>query len=147
MPAPLGGIGQQVADNLFELGKSTAKAVVQVSGDVVKGSIEQITGAPSGVGAPPADKPKDQSQIDRDRQKEISKQADRRRYEQVKAELDQYRQRKEQQDRQIAQEKNQEEQEKGQKEAEEKGKKESFVQRMLKKVGAGAHGETAKQKE
>lgn len=147
MPAPLGGIGQQVADNLFELGKSTAKAAAQVSGDVVKGSIEQITGAPSGVWTPPTDKPKDQAQMDRDRQREIAKQADKRRYEQVKAELEQYKQRKEQQDRQIAQEKNQEEQEKGQKEAVEKREKESFVQRMLKKVGAGAHGETAKQKE
>lgn len=147
MPTALGGIGQQVADNLFELGKSTAKVAAQVSGDVVKGSIEQITGAPSSVAAQVADKPKDQAQIDKDRQREISKQADKRRYEQVKAELEQYRQRKEQQDRQIAQEKNQEEQKKEQEQQVEKREKESFVQRMLKKVGAGAHGETAKQKE
>lgn len=136
-----------MADNLFELGKSTVQAAAKVGGDVVKGSIEQITGAPSGVGAPPTDKPKDQAQVDRDRQKEIAKQADKRRYEQVKAELEQYRQRKEQQDRQIAQEKNQEEQKKEQEQQVEKRDKESFVQRMLKKVGAGAHGETAKQKE
>ena len=65
----------------------------------------------------------------------------------MKAELDQYRQRKMQQDQQIAREKNQQEQEKAQKDAGEKQKKESFVQSLLKKVGAGAHGETAKQKE
>jgi hypothetical protein len=147
MPAPLGGIGQQVADNLFELGQSTVKAAANAGSDIVKNSFEQITGAPSGVGAPQADKPKDQGQIDRDRQKEMDKQEDKRRYNQVLQELDQFRQRKKQQDSQIAQERNQQDQEKQQKDAVEKQEKDSFVKRMLQKVGAGAHGETAKQKE
>lgn len=147
MPAPLGGIGQQVADNLFELGKSTVQSAAKVGGDIVKGSIEQLTGAPSGVGAPQANKPKDQAEVDHERQKEIARQKDKERYQQVVAELEQYRQRRKQLDAQIAQEKNQEAQQKQQKETVEKQEKESFVQKMLKKVGAGAHGETAKQKE
>lgn len=147
MPAPLGGIGQQVADNLFELGQSTAKAAGNAVGKVAEGTIEQLTGAPSGVGSPQTDKPKDQGEVDRERQKQIAKQKNSQRYNEVKEELDRYRQRKQQQDQQIAREKNQENQEKQQKEAVEKREKESFVQRMLRKVGAGAHGETAKQKE
>lgn len=143
----MGGIGQQVADNLFELGKSTVKAAVKAGGDIVKGSIEQITSAPSGVGAPPTDKPNDLDELGRERQKMLDKQKDNQRYQQVKTELEQYRQRRKQLDAQIAQEKNQEARQRQQKDEVEKQEKESFVQKMLRKVGAGAHGETAKQKE
>ena len=80
-------------------------------------------------------------------EKAVKEQKDKQRYNQVLGELEQYRQRKQQLDAQIALENNQKEQEKAQKEAGEKQKKESFVQSLLKKVGAGAHGETAKQKE
>ncbi len=146
MPAPLGGIGQQVVDNLFELGKSSVQSAVKAGGDIVGETIEQITGAPSGVGAPPADKVQEpQNQITQE--KAVKEQKDKQRYNQVLGELEQYRQRKQQLDAQIALENNQKEQEKAQKEAGEKQKKESFVQSLLKKVGAGAHGETAKQKE
>ena len=144
MPAP---IGQQVVDNLFELGKSTVKSAADAGKQIVETTIEQITGAPSGAGSPQADKSSEQGKIDRERKAAESKQKDQQRYEQVKGELEQYRQRRQQLDQQIAREKAQQDQEKQQKEAVEKREKESFVQSLLKKVGAGAHGETAKQKE
>ncbi|KKT54671.1 MAG: hypothetical protein UX08_C0011G0003 [Candidatus Collierbacteria bacterium GW2011_GWB1_45_35] len=143
----MGGIGQQVADNLFELGQSTVKAATQAGGDIVSGTLEQLTGAPSGVGADPADKSKDLGERDLEQQKIMAKQKDNQRYQQVKAELDQYRQRRQELDAQIARERNQQEQEKQQKEVGARQKKESFVQSLLKKVGAGSHGETDKQKE
>jgi len=136
-----------VADNLFELGKSSVQSVAKAGGDIVGDTIEQLTGAPSGVGAPQTDKPKDPEQQRRDQEAAAAKQKDKQRYNQVLGELEQYRQRKQQLDAQIAKENNQKEQERAQKEAGEKQKKESFVQSLLKKVGAGAHGETAKQKE
>lgn len=135
-----------MADNLFELGKSTVQSAGQAGSDIVKGTFEQLAGAPSGVG-PLSDKPNDPDGLGRERQKEQDKQKDNQRYQQVKAELEQYRQRRKQLDAQIAQEKNQEAQQKQQKDEVEKQEKESFVQKMLRKVGAGAHGETAKQKE
>ncbi|NCP47099.1 hypothetical protein AUJ42_00565 [Candidatus Collierbacteria bacterium CG1_02_44_10] len=147
MPAPMGGIGQQVADNLFELGKSTVKSAGDAGKKLVEGTIEQIMGAPSGTGSPQSDKSPEPNQAQKAQEKTIKEQKDKQRYNQVLGELEQYRQRKQQQDSQIAREKAQQDQEKQQKDAGEKQKKESFVQSLLKKVGAGAHGETAKQKE
>ena len=143
----MGGIGQQVADNLFELGKSTVQAATKAGGDIVKGTFEQISGAPSGVGATPSDKATNPTENPSEQSGLLIKQKANQRYQQVKAELEQYRQRRQQLDAQITREKNQQEQEKHQKEAVEKQEKESFVQKMLRKVGAGSHGETAKQKE
>jgi len=142
----MGGLATQVADNLFELGQSTVKAATQAGGDILSGTIEQLISTPNG-GASQDDKSKNQKEMNREREAAESKQKDNQRYQQVKSELDRYRQRKEEQDRQIAQEKNQQEQEKQKQDAVAKQEKESFVQKMLRKVGAGSHGETAKQKE
>ncbi|KKT42008.1 MAG: hypothetical protein UW64_C0017G0023 [Microgenomates group bacterium GW2011_GWC1_44_37] len=136
-----------MADNLFELGKSTVKATADAGKKIAETTIEQITGAPSGVGSQQVDKASQPSEANKQQEVAVKRQREKQQYERVKAELDQYRQRKMQQDQQIAREKNQQEQEKAQKDAGEKQKKESFVQSLLKKVGAGAHGETAKQKE
>lgn len=142
----MGGIGQQVADNLFELGKSTVQSAGQAGSDIVKGTFEQLAGAPSSV-APTLGEKADPTEATKEHEVQILKQREKQRYNQVLSELDLYRQRKQQLDAQIAQEKNQEAQQKQQKNEVEKQEKESFVQRMLRKVGAGAHGETAKQKE
>ncbi len=147
MPAPLGGIGQQVADNLFELGKSSMKSVVKAGSDLAQTSIEQIMGAPSGVGAPAQDKPKEQIKAEEERKKAESKQKDAQQYNRVKSELEQYRQRKQQLDQQIENEKAQENRIKEQKEGQEKQKKESFIQKLLHKAAGGSHGETDRQKE
>lgn len=147
MPAPLGGIGQQVADNLFELGKSTVQSAGKAGSDIVKGTFEQISGAPSGVGVTTKDKVNNPNETLPEQNDLIKKQKENQRYQQVKAELEQYQQRRKQLDAQIAREKNQEAQQKQQKDEVEKQEKESFVQKMLRRVGAGSHGETAKQKE
>ena len=147
MPAPLGGIGQQVADNLFELGKSMVQSAGKAGSDIVKGTFEQISGAPSGVGATTSDKANNPTEAPPEQSELLKKQKENQRYQQVRTELEQYRQRKQQLDNQIARERSQQEQESKQKQAVEKQEKESFVQKMLRKVGAGAHGETVKQKE
>lgn len=145
----MGGIGQQVADNLFELGKSTAQAVVKTGGDLASGTVEQLVGSPSGVGAPQqGDRPKDQGQMNKEREVEERKRRDNQRYQQVMAELEQFRQFQARVNRQKEEEKLQQEaQQKRQKEAYVKQEKESFVQRMLHKVAGGSHGETDRQKE
>jgi hypothetical protein len=140
-----GGIGQQVADNLFELGQSTVKSAVKAGTDIVGESIEQITSAPSSVGAQQAvdKKPEANSaQVEAER-----KQRDKRQFEMVRRELDTYIQWKQQQEAQMAQEKAAEEKRKEQEEVFEKNKKESFVQSLLKRVKGGSHGEMSKQKE
>ncbi|SRR5258706_12057675 len=140
-----GGIGQRVADNLFELGQSTVKSAVKAGTDIAGESIEQITTAPGAVGAKQVDDKKPEvnpSQAEAER-----KQKDNRQYQLVKQEMATYIQRKRDQDAQIAREMAQRESEKKQQQVFEKKKKENFVQNLLKKVGAGSHGETAKQKE
>lgn len=147
MPAPLGGIGQQVADNLFELGKSTAQSTVKTAGDLVGGIFEQLSSSSSGVSANQGDTQKNPDQIEKDRQEALAKQKDKQQYDRVLSELEQYRERRKQLDAQIAQEKQQEEQQRVQKEAQEKQEKQNFVQMLLSRVGAGSHGETDRQKE
>lgn len=143
----MGGIGQQVADNLFELGKSTVKSATDAGKQIAETTIEQITGAPSGTGAPPTDKTPEKSQAQKEQEAAVKKQKEAQRYNQVKAELEQYRQRKQQLDQQIAAEKAQQEKQQQQKQAVEKREKESFVQGLMKRVSGAAHGETDRQKE
>ncbi len=139
-----GGVGQQVADNLFELGQSAVKSAVKAVTDIASESIEQITTTPGSVGAQSADSSSNQA----DRQAEAEKkQRDKRQYELVKQEMATYIQRKQQQDAQIAREREDQEKQKKQQEGFEKKKKANFVQQLLEKVGKGSHGETAKQKE
>lgn len=147
MPAPLGGIGQQVADNLFELGKSAVKATADAGKKIAEATIEQVSGAPSGVGAAQAGQKTEPSQAQREQEAAVKKQKERQQYERVKAELEQYRARRRQLDEQIAREKASEQQQKDQKEAVEKQEKESFVQKLLRKAAGGSHGETDRQKE
>lgn len=135
-----------MADNLFELGQSTVKSAVKAGADIIGDSIEQITTAPGSVGVKQqnGDKKPEASKAQAEAEK---KQKERRQYERVKQEMDTYIQRKQQLDAQIAREKQEQEQQKKQQEGFEKQKKANFVQKLLQKVGAGSHGETAKQKE
>ena len=145
----LGGIGQQVAGDLFELGKSAVKSTAKVVTDTVGDSIEQILSAPTGLTSKEANKSAaPQRQEDTKEYKEVAKKREeKQRYQSVKSELDEYVQRKKQQDAQIAQEKAQEEQQKKQEKSYEKQKKESFLQGLMKRLAGGSHGETDRQKE
>ncbi len=143
----MGGIGQQVADNLFELGKSTVQSAAKAGSDIVKGTFEQLSGSPGDAGVPQSEQKHNPDEAPREHTEMLNKQKEKQRYNQVLSELDMYRQRKQQLDNQIARERNQLEQEKQQKEAKAAQEKESFVQKLLRKVGAGSHGETDRQKE
>lgn len=145
---PFGVVGQQIADNSIEIVKDTAQAVVKASADIASGTVEQIAGAPSSQGVQQGDKSVEQGQSGKDPNAAAKKKAEeKRRYEEVKNEMAQYVQRKRQLDVKIAQEKAQEQQQDKKQEEAQKQQRDSWAARLLKKVGAGSHGETTKQKE
>lgn len=142
MPNVLGGVGQNVVDNLFEIGKSAITGTAKAATDIVSETIEQVTSAPSSATTQATDKPTGEAEGDKKRKKAEEKQ----RFEAVMGELAQYRAHMEQVNRKMAEEKAAERNERENK-IFEKRKKDSFTQAMLKKLGAGSHGETEKQKE
>ncbi len=144
----LGGIGQQVAGDIFELGKSIVKGTAKAAGDIVGDTLETALRTPLGA----IDKPNDsknleQGKIDSNRVAIQKRQNEKKQFEEVREELAEYTQRKKQQEAQIFREKNQEEQEYKQKEDYEKQKKESFLQKLMKNLARGSHGESDRQKE
>ena len=143
MPGSSGSIGQNVADNLFELGQSAVKATAGAAVDIAQESIEQIATTPGTV----AQTNKPQAESSNKQQTETKRAMERNRFEAVKAELAQYIQRKQALDKKIAEEKAAENQQAKQTDFVEKKKKENYVQTMLKKLAKGSHGESDKQKE
>jgi hypothetical protein len=139
----MSGIVKNVADNLFEIGKSAVKGTAGAVADIASESIEQVVSAPTQV-APTKDN--GYSEYIKNKQIEEKKTAEARRLSQVKGELASYTERKKQLDQKIAQEKAMEKREK-EKGIFEKKKKDSFTQNLLKKLSAGSHGETDRQKE
>jgi len=108
MPSVLGQIGQNVADNLFEIGKSAIAGTAKVATDIAGETIEQITSAPSVATTQMTDKPTGESiEI-----KEKRKERDRQRLQAVQSELAQYRAHLEQINRKMAEEKAEESQQK-----------------------------------
>lgn len=116
MPSVLGQIGNDVAGNLFEIGKSAVKGTAD--------AFEQIVSAPGTATAQMVNKPEEET----DEIKERRKAAERQRLEAVKQELEQYRTHREQIDRQIEEEKATEGK---QKEIGEKKAHESWVSKMI----------------
>ena len=141
MSSALGQIGQNVADNLFEIGQGAVKGTVGVVADVASESIEQVMTAPSQANAQSTNKPENTGSNNQEK-----KAAENRRFQEVREELSLYLQRRRQLDQKIAQE-NAMKKEESDKKVFEKKKKDSFTASMLKKLGAGSHGETDKQKE
>lgn len=128
MPNVLGQMAQDVAENLYEVGKSAVKGTVKVVADVASESIEQITTAPASATTPVPEKPSTPTESGNI---ETRKRAELERFNEVKAELAQYIERKQQLDQKIAQEKMEEEQGKSQKKAMEKGKRDNWVSRII----------------
>ncbi len=144
----LGGVGQQVAGDLFEIGKSVVKGTTKAVGDTVTGSIEQILGSPSGLG----DKEKNNSKTEKLNSNQESlaiakKREEKKQFNEVRSQLAEYVERKKQQDAQIARERAEQKQVADQKRGYEKHKKESFLQQLMSKLARGSHGETERQKE
>lgn len=128
MPSVLGQVAQDVAENLYEVGKSAVKSTVKVVTDVAGESVEQITSAPVPATAQQPEKPavsNNQSNV------EMRKRAEMERLNEVKSELAQYIARKQQLDQKIAEEKAAESQQNKQKEIVEKRKKESIINRII----------------
>ena len=125
MPGVLGQIGQNVADNLFEIGKSAVAGTAKAVGDIAGESIEQITSAPGQATSQIADSPTRSESAAKKGEREA---VDRQRFNEVRAELAQYVQRKQQLDQRIEQDKAQETQ---QKKVVEKQKRDSWVSRII----------------
>lgn len=144
----LGGIGQQVAGDIFELGKSAVKGTAKVLGDTLTDSIEQIISAPTGVSGVEDERVKKQRE---EREKQVKeaqkKQSEKKQFQEVRGRLEEYIQHKKQIDAQKAQEVMQQEQQSKQKENYEKQKKDSFLKQLMRRLAGGSHGETDRQKE
>jgi uncharacterized protein YaiL (DUF2058 family) len=125
MPNVFGQVAQDVVDNLFEIGQSAVKGTAKVATDVVGESIEQITTTPAAATSPAPEKP---VESDRTASVEMKKRAEKERFEEVKAELAQFIQRKKQLDQRIEEEKIQETQ---QKKAVEKQKHDNWIGRII----------------
>ncbi len=144
----LGGIGQQVAGDIFEIGKSAVKGTAKVLGDTLSDSIEQIISAPTGVvGTEDKELKKRREEQDRQRKDAEKQQKEKRQFQEVRGQLEEYVQHKKQIDAQKAQEIMQQEQESKQKENYEKQKKDSFLKQLMKRLAGSSHGETDRQKE
>ena len=128
MPGVIGQVGQNVADNLFELGKSAVKGTAGALTDIASESIEQLSGA-----APQAS----QTQKGGEQQglsaaaKEEKRRQEKQRFEEVRAELTQYMRRKKELDQRIAHDKEVERRQVEQKKEEQRVKKESCVKRLI----------------
>lgn len=136
MPSVLGQVGQNVADELFELGKSAVQGTVKAVADVASESIEQITAAAPGQVMPKATE-KTKTADDRVAEKNKIKAEEKRRFDEVRAELDRYINWKKQQDQKIAQEKAAQNQQEHQEKAVEKQKKDSWVKNMINRSQTG----------
>lgn len=146
MSAP-GGFGQQVAGDLFEIGKSAVKGTAKVLGDTLGDSIEQILGAPVGVNIKKDGELGNNPESDIEHKKLMKRRDEKRQFQEVKTELAQYLERKQQRDEQIKREKDEEKQKQKQEDSYKKQKKESFLQGLMKRLAGGSHGETDRQKE
>ena len=144
---PLAQIAQQVADDSIEIVRDTASSAVKASADIAKGTIEQVSVAPSQVKADEGDK---EAEADKRKREEVSQQKEaerKQRLEAVRSELSAYTERKRRLDVRIAQEKAQEQQQKKQAEGVEKQKRENWLSQLMKRTAGGAHGESDRQKE
>ena len=128
MPGVIGQIGQNVADNLFELGKSAVKGTAGALTDIASESIEQISGAtPQGGQSQTGGEQQGQSTAAKEEKRRQEKQ----RFEEVRAELNQYMRRKNELDQKIAQERETERRQAEQKKEEQRVKKDSWVKRII----------------
>lgn len=142
----IGGLPGQVIGDLSGVAESAVSQAVKAGGDIAKGTIEQVTSAPSAVGQQSFDKG-EQSGAGSQAGQDAKRIAEKRRFEEVKGELAQYIERKRQLDQKIARDQMNEQQEKDQRKSVEKKQNESWARRLLGKVGRESHGEAMKGKD
>ena len=79
---PLAQIAQQVADDSIEIVRDTASSAVKASADIAKGTIEQVSVAPSQVKADEGDK---EAEADKRKREEVSQQKEAERKQRLEA--------------------------------------------------------------
>jgi hypothetical protein len=127
MPSVLGQVGQNVADSLFEIGKSAVKGTVGAVADIASGTVEQISATPGTITTQNVPVKEGNTAGDLESKKLLEKQ----RFEAVKGELALYIERKKQLDQKIAEEKAAESQQVKQKEVAEKREHDSWVSKVI----------------
>jgi len=128
MPSVLGQVGNDIAGDLFEIGKSVVAGTAKAATGIVSETIEQVMSAPGQVTMQNAPKNEGGGVASGD---EKMKMAEKQRYEQVKLELETYAERKRALDKKIAEEKAAESQQTKQKDVFEKKKRDSWVSRVI----------------
>ena len=137
MSGMVGQIGQNVADNLFELGKGTVKATAQAVKDIAGESIEQISGGPKGASAQTQAGGGEKTATVSQKEKEEKRAMEARRFNEVKAELERYMQWKKQKDAKVAEEEARANQEKQRETAVKKQEKESWIKKIINRAQTG----------
>lgn len=127
MPGVLGQVGQNVADSLFEVGKSVVNGTVGAVTDIAHETIEQVTPTPSQV--IPADKAQNPMTENKVSQEKVS--TEKRRFDEVKAELARYIQRRNDLDKKIAEEQALQTQQKKKEQVINEKKRDSWINRMI----------------
>ena len=130
MPDVLGQVGQNVADNLFEIGQSAVKGTVGAVVDIAHESIEQISSSRGQAVQATEDKEQNKG-AERNRVGGEMKEMEKRRFEQVKDELSRYIQRKRVLDQKIAEEKMMEKRQENEKSNRKKMEQESWIKRII----------------
>lgn len=129
MPGVVSQIGQNVADNLFEIGKSAVKGTVGAVTDIASETIEEVINASGQTGTTGGKMPeKAKSTAEEDKEREAAR---RRRLEEVRRDLTNFTERKKQLDAKIAEEKEAEKQQKEQKEAVKTQERDSWIKKMI----------------
>jgi hypothetical protein len=130
MPSVLGQVGQNVADNLFEIGQSAVKGTASAVADIASDSIEQVVSAPGAAVTTQVSENTGavENKVDINEQRKV---AERQRFEEVKGELATYIQRKKELDRKIAEEKAAESRQANQNDFVEKKKRDNWVSKLI----------------
>ncbi len=135
----------QVFEQLGEIPKKAASDTVKAVTDIAAKAVEQgiVAALPTSVQQDQAGKQREQGQSQQQDPAKLRKmQEDRRRFQQVKSEIEQYQRKVVQQKQQETAIKQQEEQQKQQQEFVKKKEKESFLTRLLNKASSESTGET-----
>lgn len=125
MPSVLGQIGQNVADSLFEVGKSAVQGTVGAVADIAEGTIEQVSNSTNQVAS--SNQPSEIA----GNNKENKRALEYRRFQEVQAELARYIQRRKELDIKISEEQAAQNREKNNEQVMKEKKHDSWIKNMI----------------
>lgn len=126
MPGVLGQVGQNVADSLFEVGKSAVKGTVGAVTDIAHETIDQVSSVSSQAVSENV-----QAETGESKNKENKRALEYRRFQEVQAELAQYIQRRKELDLKISEEQAAQTRERNKEEVVKEKKRESWIKNMI----------------